>query len=409
MKKLSIISVVLLSTTLTSYAAQEKAIGQADKLMEQMQERMHNIRMLLATYRPEHADRKAADTAGLADVVEDLRGVLGGLAEVDKIMLGSLTFRFDNLPRLARPGWKFAVRHNPFSTVLPNGMDVRHRDGKVVIHKERGKVSYHACFDRPLRNGNRFVLRFSLPVRGGGGTPVPYFGLRDVNGEEFVFVLFSSYPRPDEIHEIKVTQSGDTYIVIYNGRIQRQLNTRYKLKQLKSPPYLFFHMNDLSEIVIHDVLTDAPPPKPRPPALPPLPPTPQPDYRELVHFVMKNTPEYIHFTPDTDFSWCIFEPLEPDILSQLTEAVLTNLRDKYTVYRSQSEIPHEKKVLQDGKIVAYKDGFNFRIRVELINRQTVKIFYYDWESLGVGSCHHAVYQWTQDTWKVIEKSLLDVR
>ena len=140
-----------------------------------------------------------------------------------------------------------------------------------------------------------------------------------------------------------------------------------------------------------------------------LPPTnTAPPYALLAEEVLKNTPEHLHFSPGAIFSWCYFETPEPDPIPSLTEAVLTKLRAKYTVYLAESEIPPSYKVERDGRFVGYRRGFHFRLRTEVLDERTVKIHYYDFEADLAASFHFEVYKWTGSAWKVVEKSPLAV-
>jgi hypothetical protein len=130
----------------------------------------------------------------------------------------------------------------------------------------------------------------------------------------------------------------------------------------------------------------------------------KPDYSLLAEEVLKNTPEYIHWVPGTKFSWCLFERPEQDILPGLTQAVIAKLRKKYILYQSESQMGNTCGIFQDGKLMGYRSGFSFRIRVEIMNQQTIKIHYSDWESGTAGSAHFKVYKWTGKSWKIIEKS-----
>jgi len=130
----------------------------------------------------------------------------------------------------------------------------------------------------------------------------------------------------------------------------------------------------------------------------------KPDYSLLAEQVLKNTPEYTHFEPGTTFSWCLFEPPEQDNLPQLTKAVITNLSEKYKLYLSKTEIPDILKTVRNGELTAYKNGFSFRIRVEILSQHKIKIHYSDWVGNLAASLHFKVYKWTGKSWKIIEKS-----
>jgi hypothetical protein len=127
------------------------------------------------------------------------------------------------------------------------------------------------------------------------------------------------------------------------------------------------------------------------------------DYALLADQVLQNTPEHLHFAPDSKFSWCFVKFYEDDVLPELKQLILTKLRSKYTVYLSESEIPGNLKHFKEGKLTDYEGGFSFTVGMKLLNHQRVRICYGDWEGDLAGSKHCEVYEWTGKMWKVIEK------
>ncbi len=152
--------------------------------------------------------------------------------------------------------WKVAPRHQPFTDRWPEEMRVRQAEGKVILRKTGGAHARHICPDRPLQAGERMRIVYSLTEAGrGGGTPVPYFGLRDRRGQECVLFMFESFPRADEVHEIVVQRSDSGFRASRDQRVVDRPEVGPDFRNLTDPVYVFFHMNDTSEVVIHELAT----------------------------------------------------------------------------------------------------------------------------------------------------------
>jgi len=131
---------------------------------------------------------------------------------------------------------------------------------------------------------------------------------------------------------------------------------------------------------------------------------PVPNMEMLAEEVLKNTPEHIHFAPGANFSWCLFGGIEGDPLPDLKGEVLRKLRLRYTVYLAKDDVPPHYKQFHDGRLAGYHRGFSFNVRVETINRSTIRIGFADWEGSLAASSHWKVYKWTGSRWRILETS-----
>ena len=164
--------------------------------------------------------------------------------------------------RIEVPVWRVAPRHKPFFSRLPSDFRVQQLADRTTLQKVAGlgRPVYHACPGVPLRVGQRMRIVYSLTRRGrSGGTPVPYFGVRDDQGLERVLFLFGSFPKADEVHEIVVERLRDGFRAKRGQRVVEEPAVDRNSGNLADPLFVFFHMNDTSEVVIHEVATSEPP------------------------------------------------------------------------------------------------------------------------------------------------------
>ena len=154
----------------------------------------------------------------------------------------------ESVPTQTNITMRVAIRHEPFLNALPENLTWTCTNGTVDIKRTPGGKSHHVCVDSVLRDGLCGAIRFRLLTRGGGGTPVPYFGVRDANGSEEVLVLFSSYPKAEEVHEILLFRAGSRFGALYKNRLKTVL-----AGDLEENVYPFFHMNDKSRIFIEEI------------------------------------------------------------------------------------------------------------------------------------------------------------
>lgn len=128
----------------------------------------------------------------------------------------------------------------------------------------------------------------------------------------------------------------------------------------------------------------------------------------LAREILKNTPEYIHYDKGARFRWVVIGTTH-DTGSELHGEVIKQLRQKYTVYLSNDEVPERlKRRSRDGRLVGYKEGLRFSFRTEFREPRIVTIHYSDWEGSLAASWHWKRYEWTGTSWRVVEKSPITV-
>ncbi len=129
----------------------------------------------------------------------------------------------------------------------------------------------------------------------------------------------------------------------------------------------------------------------------------------LADEIVRHTPEHVHYAEGTAFSWVFVELQEPQPIPGLSEAVLKRLRERYTVYRSEEEIPEDRlSRAPDRTLLGYQDGFRFKFEVEVLGPDRVKVRYEDWEGNMAGSGQTITYEWNGSAWEIVEKGPLFV-
>ena len=127
----------------------------------------------------------------------------------------------------------------------------------------------------------------------------------------------------------------------------------------------------------------------------------------LASEIMEHTPEHVHFAEGTTFSWVLFEQVDSDADTALTTAVIDRLKKKYTVYRSEQEIPPTEIIRSEsGKLLGYRDGFSFRFSVKFLGDHRVEVRYSDWEGNLAASSQTISYQWTGSQWETVSRGSL---
>jgi hypothetical protein len=119
----------------------------------------------------------------------------------------------------------------------------------------------------------------------------------------------------------------------------------------------------------------------------------------LAREVLAQTPEHTHFAKETKFEWVCFRPArEGDLFPRFTELVRHELRDKYAVYSTETEIP-ASFVGHDAVATSYRSGFLFSVALRKIQSDRVEIEYQDYEaSLAAG--HRIIeYFWSDGRWQ----------
>lgn len=133
--------------------------------------------------------------------------------------------------------------------------------------------------------------------------------------------------------------------------------------------------------------------------------------RALAEAILENTPEHIHWAPDTTFDWVV---LSEDIKSNpadINEAVISLLKNKYkAVYSSKSDIPKDKLHYypNSNNVDGYEDGFLFSWTVEIISSTSIKVTYSDWEGNMASSYHSKTYKWQNEQWVIVHASSIEV-
>lgn len=119
--------------------------------------------------------------------------------------------------------------------------------------------------------------------------------------------------------------------------------------------------------------------------------------------ILKNTPEYTHFSKGAEFSWVLLVPEVRTNPQELQDKVLELLSKKYRVYSDEAALP-ESAVRKDaqGRLQSYKDGFSFSYTVTPAGSDAVKVQYLDHENPLAASAHHKIYKWGWRGWRIIE-------
>lgn len=146
-------------------------------------------------------------------------------------------------------GFRAAHRHRPFATGNLDDLTFEMYEGAMVIKKGGGTSVYHVSPDFVLPSGPCISIKYRLPTQGRrGGTPVPHFGVRDETGEEEVILSFSTYPKPDEVHQILVFRNGDRFGAIHKGFV-----SVVRFKGDSDRAYAYFLLNDQSQVVLEEI------------------------------------------------------------------------------------------------------------------------------------------------------------
>ena len=174
------------------------------------------------------------------------------LARIEREALEDFQSKFKNLHALENPSWRIAVHNGPLLDELPKNVDVSSNSQISTIHKSARSDNYHLCLGVPFEDGDRALITFSLPLSSvRGGTPVPYFGLRGSEGVRTGLCHLSHFNGDGKRHTLLVERIGDEGLVVIDGQIPQTILPGRK--ELPATVYVFFHMNDESRIVIHDI------------------------------------------------------------------------------------------------------------------------------------------------------------
>lgn len=131
--------------------------------------------------------------------------------------------------------------------------------------------------------------------------------------------------------------------------------------------------------------------------------------RLLAQEILRNTPEYIHFSNSSHFSWVVLTPEVQANPQALQGEVLNLLSEKYKVYVDTKELPEDLiEKNSKGMMIGYKKGFSFSYTLTFEENGIIKIHYHDYEGNLASSGHFKRYKWNGKNWEIIEKSALIV-
>jgi hypothetical protein len=212
---------------------------------------LKDLDLLLRAYRPDELQEKEKLLGELRQWKQETEATTRRLADIESLARAAFQQRFAELPELASATWRIALRYQPFTDGLPEDVTIVREGGHTIIRKQAASNSYHVCLDQALADAAQVKIRFSLNKQGEvGSAPVPYVGIRDEAAEQIFFPL-PSRPRSDEIHEILLERRGNSFTALYKEQVRS--NVLYDPGKFNGAPFLFFHMNDDSEIVVHSV------------------------------------------------------------------------------------------------------------------------------------------------------------
>lgn len=131
---------------------------------------------------------------------------------------------------------------------------------EIVVQKNRGPSTLEFLLDYPLAGdfAAEMVVEFAtseeLGVSFGGGTPVPYYGVRSADGAKEVYFLLGTYhPKGKRYHILLRREKGAVSAFIDDSPAQAVGGN------LTDPAHLCFVMNDVSRVRLHYVRIESPP------------------------------------------------------------------------------------------------------------------------------------------------------
>lgn len=123
--------------------------------------------------------------------------------------------------------------------------------------------------------------------------------------------------------------------------------------------------------------------------------------------VLENTPEHLHWAPGTKFAWVLFDPTQSEAPEAVRTEVLRQLKQKYTVYQSENEIPDNYRKTRNEQLVGYADGFSFTFKMKF-EEELLHVDYSDWEGNLAASWHTVTYRWNGKEWAVVKTGPMTV-
>lgn len=123
--------------------------------------------------------------------------------------------------------------------------------------------------------------------------------------------------------------------------------------------------------------------------------------------ILENTPEHLHWAPGTTFDWVLIDPTHIEAPEVVRSEVLRRLKQKYTVYQSDKDIPDNDKETINGQLAGYTKGFSFNFKLRFED-ELVHIDYSDWEGVLAASWHTVTYRWNGKEWAVVRTGPMTV-
>lgn len=241
----------------------DKPLRDAEQHLHEGGRRLANVRHLLQAYPSSKAKHKEKLLADLAGPAEQMGRAIQSLTKVESSALKDFRTRFAGLKELPKSAWRVALEGKPVMADVPEGLSITRENGNTLVAKYGGRVQYHLCVGRPLLEGDRIAIKFSIgDKKAPGSTPVPYIGLRDEQGGMEIFFNPHQFRKADEIHHVLVECNANGYIATYDrGGAETLVNglelRSYQYRMRASPPHFFFAMNDVSEVVVHNLRANA--------------------------------------------------------------------------------------------------------------------------------------------------------
>ncbi len=230
-------------------------IAEMQRTLAEVRQKLTRIQRMLPVYEKDSQDF-AKLSKGLTSAAEEMKRAKERVDVIEAEILQRIQAEFGNLKPCDEISWKVAPRHKAFFAALPEDPGITSSSGSTIIKKTGNPVdrklvppsAYHVCPDFALTAGDRVMLRLSIPgPPSRGSSPVPYFGFRDAEGNELVLgELVADFKE----HVILVQCLGSDGFALIDGNFCNPLGP---VDELVPPLYVFFHMNDASELKIHEL------------------------------------------------------------------------------------------------------------------------------------------------------------
>jgi tetratricopeptide (TPR) repeat protein len=162
---------------------------------------------------------------------------------------------YDRVNQLAPTAWRAVLPQSDSRQVIQHpSISIKNEAGVVTVAKERSQEleSIHLINEIPMlpEFTARLRVRFPKANSNGGGTRVPFLGLRSMDGRSQTYVHVESSAE-GVIHEIVLTRRGGVVNVAWNGQAKR-VHDDTNL----APAQIFFHLNDDAALVIQSLVIE---------------------------------------------------------------------------------------------------------------------------------------------------------